>query len=1128
MTKMLRRARFAEPGLQTVRRAHAVAGRPAIAGVLAVLVMLIASPAAAQLDPLLFVKKTKPNVLISIDVASRMQRDTDNNYRDNNVYPTKANVWEATLGVNVLSTCYRRKYVNLTNIDNGQAGSDKFNADSIAIVDDKTDSTSCTPGAPSATGGWSGASFDAAARINVAKVGLIEAINHNLNVARFGLLKMRQNSPSYANQNQTTGNVQPVNVSAPLQASPTDTNSSGKWTITRPGVGNMANGSVGTSGLLWKADQNVNSSIVSTLALATGTSGSGGLNSLIPAGNDNSTIVDAPVDTMITDLKTEAARLISSDTDCRNTVGILVVGGDQGNSDTATGSSLGTQASAFLNVSNGHRVPIYVILLSTSATTDTERSDLKAIATNSGGVFTEITPAMVNAVTPGQPVPEFVRAVNLAISNAFASQADFDKAPDATHPSGYSTEFQVTSPIIGTVNLENAKDINGNSLPNTVITNPADGVEIPQRSNVMLTSAFTLPGYAASLRAFRVYKPVADSTKSTGYSFNSDGTPLWVACAPGTLNTPCAATSADKRNIYTSLADGSLVAFTVANESTLKPYLLPSCTTNCDALATALITYIRSLPLGTVLDSTPAIMDAPSLDPPPDADYPAFSTANANRRSIIWVGGNDGMLHGIDGRLGQEVWAFIPYNLLPKLATLQHGQPTGDFRFFVDGSPKIADVKINGTWRTYLVMGEGAGGSFYQTFDVSLDNEATTVSQTDDNIVDVLNYFAMPGAVKLQWAFPKYADFNPSCTTAGTANACPHSLWGDLYNAAPAAEKTVGQTWSDPAIGQVETASGRFTVLVGSGFFRSARQNDANRAGVVAGSTFYLLDAKDGTVLDYKDVGNDSKAESTDNCGTNGGIETGTPSGNCGQQKNALQADIVATGPSDSRFVTKAYVGDLDGNIWRFDVGLDGSGVPKIKQLVKLYTLSSKNAQQPIYSSMATVSVGGALQYLFVGTGSDLLPSAGVNTSYALMVILDQGTSGSQTALVSLQAVDSSGGDEKVTSFPAVAGDIVFFSTTTFNQGGCSLPNANLYAMTFIGGPAYDTNGDGRLTTTGSGADSVKVRTTTGARASAPFIVDQHLVFASGSNIEMFGDPTDFNNGVGQAGVRILSWREVR
>ena len=89
-------------------------------------------------------------------------------------------------------------------------------------------------------------------------------------------------------------------------------------------------------------------------------------------------------------------------------------------------------------------------------------------------------------------------------------------------------------------------------------------------------------------------------------------------------------------------------------------------------------------------------------------------------------------------------------------------------------------------------------------------------------------------------------------------------------------------------------------------------------------------------------------------------------------------------------------------------------------------------------------------------------------------------------------------------------------------------PDANLYAFTFIGGPAYDTTGDGRVTSSGVSADRTKVRTTTGARATAPFIVDQHLVFSTGSKVEMFGDPQDFNNGVGQAGVRILSWREVR
>jgi hypothetical protein len=112
-----------------------------------------------------------------------------------------------------------------------------------------------------------------------------------------------------------------------------------------------------------------------------------------------------------------------------------------------------------------------------------------------------------------------------------------------------------------------------------------------------------------------------------------------------------------------------------------------------------------------------------------------------------------------------------------------------------------------------------------------------------------------------------------------------------------------------------------------------------------------------------------------------------------------------------------------------------------------------------------------------------------------------------------------------VTAFPAVAGDIVFFTTTTFRPANpCLSSDANLYAFTYTGGPAYDTNADGRL----KNNDSVKVTTIAGARATAPFVVDQHLVLGAGSMVEVFGNPEDYNNGVGQVGVRILTWREVR
>ena len=54
------------------------------------------------------------------------------------------------------------------------------------------------------------------------------------------------------------------------------------------------------------------------------------------------------------------------------------------------------------------------------------------------------------------------------------------------------------------------------------------------------------------------------------------------------------------------------------------------------------------------------------------------------------------------------------------------------------------------------------------------------------------------------------------------------------------------------------------------------------------------------------------------------------------------------------------------------------------------------------------------------------------------------------------------------------------------------------------------------------------VKTIAGERATAPTVADRHLVFGAGGRISVFGDSEDYNNGVGQAGVRILSWREGR
>lgn len=1041
----------------------------------------VPAPASAQLDPLLFLKTTQPNVILAVDTAQRMQRDAEDTYYDPGLYTKTSDPYELVIGLEPgdATSTYRRRYYGLELLNASESGGDKFKAARITTVGDRESNY---------------ATFFERTRLAIARRGLIRGLTDNLTSARFALVRTRQGSPTLP----AAGNEGPVTVDDLLQQAPTDS-SAGKWKITRTTVSGN-NSTQTTSGLLTSASASgANATILSTLGKNLGTAGA-----LLPAGNDSKTAIDAPVGLLLDDARAHASTLIAADAaagGCRNTIVVLVVGGGEG---TISPQDLSAKAATFLNV-GGRRVPIYVIALFPKAG---DVASLQAVAEKSGGQYFEITKAMVTSITLGDPVPEVVRAVNTAVQHAFVPSTTFNVAPTAALPFGPYAESQVTSPIVGTVNLRGATKLNSSgvaeALPDseTYIFNGT--AEIPQRSNVLVTSGFQLPGFEAKLRAFRVYKPVADSTKASGYRFAQDGSRLWVSSVP----------AAGSRNIYTVLPGSStMVPFDAANVNAIDDYL------GVNDPAT-LISFIRQLPMGAVIGSTPAFLDVPSLDPPPDDKYPAFREDNKDRRSLIFVGANDGMLHALDARTGIEVWAFIPFNLLPKLKALRAGQPLDAFAHFVDSSPKISDVRVGGEWRTYLFFGQGAGGTFYNTLDVTLDGINAVVAEDSTNTTALLTYFASANRIQWEWSFPRNTSFNTALST-----------YGELAPSASAAEQAVGETWSDPAIGQIQDEDGPFVMLTGSGFLKYSVQN-AYRTGVTrAGTTFYVFDVATGNVLGTpRDVGADTAAETIDDCRT---------VGDCRKMKNALQMDPVATGPSDQRFITKVYVGDLDGKVWKFALSHDGTNVA-VSMPTKLYG-DDASADYPLFASMATVAVGGTNQYIFVGTGSDLLPSNGVNQSYSLLVILDNGSTGTKTAEILLERTDGAGIDEKVTAFPSVAGDIVFFTTTSYSPTTpCTPFSANLYAFTFIGGPAYDTNNDGSLstgtTTTGKGkkgttstsGDSTKVFSVAGVRATAPFIVDQHLVFSAGGEIQLFGDPQDFNNGVGQAGVRILSWRTVR
>jgi type IV pilus assembly protein PilY1 len=203
---------------------------------------------------------------------------------------------------------------------------------------------------------------------------------------------------------------------------------------------------------------------------------------------------------------------------------------------------------------------------------------------------------------------------------------------------------------------------------------------------------------------------------------------------------------------------GEIVPFTTASAATLRPYL--AATSN--AQAETLIQYVRGVDypnlrprvlggsvwkLGDIIYSTPAFAGKPTErydqiygDLGPGQGYADFYQTYRQRRNLVLVGANDGMIHAFNagrfvantdptanakGRLdpmsedlGKELWAYVPKNLLPHLQWL----PKTNYChvYYQDLKIKITDVRIFPSdavhpdgWGTILIAGMRFGGYPY-------------------------------------------------------------------------------------------------------------------------------------------------------------------------------------------------------------------------------------------------------------------------------------------------------------------------------------------------------------------------------------------------------------------------------
>lgn len=135
---------------------------------------------------------------------------------------------------------------------------------------------------------------------------------------------------------------------------------------------------------------------------------------------------------------------------------------------------------------------------------------------------------------------------------------------------------------------------------------------------------------------------------------------------------------------------------------------------------------------GDIINSAVWYVAAPSSNFP-FKGYKSFTNTQKNRLPMIYVGGNDGMLHGFSAISGDEKIAYIPKAVIPELHKLS--DPSYSHRAFVDGSPMTGDVDIadrsaptyTPDWRTMLIGTLGAGGKGYFILDVTQPGDKSGV-----------------------------------------------------------------------------------------------------------------------------------------------------------------------------------------------------------------------------------------------------------------------------------------------------------------------------------------------------------------------------------------------------------------
>jgi Tfp pilus tip-associated adhesin PilY1 len=250
----------------------------------------------------------------------------------------------------------------------------------------------------------------------------------------------------------------------------------------------------------------------------------------------------------------------------------------------------------------------------------------------------------------------------------------------------------------------------------------------------------------------------------------------------------------------------------------------------------------------------------------------------------LFVGANDGMLHAFDAFTGQERFVYVPNLVLERLRQLGSSDYTKQPRYYVDGPPAVGQVLISSRWRhTYLVGGLSRGGRGYYCLllDAAEREPAALRSGAVGLGLSIDQYGAGTSEETVsrivQWEYPAVDTADDAMDNDGDGIADePGEIDPDL-----------GYSFGQPYAVNANAPSGGYrpVVMFGNGY------NSPDGEAVL-----YILEARSGRILRK--------------------LNTGAGDGNGLSTPALIDVDL-------DRRIDYAYAGDLQGNLWKFDLTAD-------------------------------------------------------------------------------------------------------------------------------------------------------------------------------------------------------------